>query len=528
MSTSENTDLGLPAETAPTEAPRVRQQPNLLDRVLRRLSAVPFGISLLILLILLSMTGMLIMQVNVDGFAEYYASLTPSQQWLYTDPILRALRGWTGWELRGWNILSLVDIYKSYVFITLLAILSLNIILASLDHFPGAWRYIRRKKLTASKPYVLHLPTNATLESDDSAEEPLRIAAVCRALGFRPTITREAKRTTIFAERHAWNRLGAYFVHVGLLVIFLGGFFTWRWSHNAVVTLTPGAQARTAQGLTYDLDRVQVANYALPFVVECTDIQQTLIRKEGGLDANNTVDWHTRVRVRDGEKIVEADVHMNKPFDYRGYRFFQSSYQNVANARSVVLTYAPVAGAPEQVTLMRGRPATLSDGTEIKFVDFTGDVDYSMRNQSIAPEYRNPAAVAQVTRPGAEAKRVVALTPEGRAGATGDLVAQSSLDGATVTLADYEKVGLSHTLAVQYDPWGAWSFYLGSVILIAALMAVFFFSHQRLWFVIEKDKDGKRKVFVGGHTNRNRPELDKKFKDVVAALAPSQNPEVKA
>ena len=523
MSTSENTEIGLPAESLPSTTAKASKL-SLLDRMLKQLSSVVFGVSLLVLMIILSMTGMLIMQVNVDGFAEYYASLTPSQQWLYTDPILRALRSWTGLELRGWNIFSLVDIYKSYFFITLLAIVSLNIILASIDHFPGAWRYITRKKLTATKPYVLHQAVNATLESDESDEEPVRIAAVLRALGYKPTITRDGKRVTVFGERGAWNRLGAYFVHVGLLTIFLGGFFTWRHSHNGVLTLVPGMEARTVQGLAYDLDKMQVQNYALPFEIECTDIQQVLIRPQDGLEANNTVDWHTRIRVVDGDKTVEGDVHMNRPFDYRGYRFFQSSYQNVANARTIKVAVERPGAEPEHVTLMRGQPATLSDGTEVAFADFTGDIDYSNKNQAIAPMYNNPAAVLRVTKPGAEPARVVALTAE-RAAVAPEAAA---LDGAKITLAEYEKVGGSHTLSVQYDPWGAWSFYVGSVILIAALMSVFFFSHQRIWFVVERDKDGKKKVYAGGHTNRNRPAFDRKFKDAIAAVSPHENIEVKA
>jgi cytochrome c biogenesis protein len=463
------------------------------------------------------------MQVNVDGFADYYAGLTPSQQWLYTDPILRALRAWTGWELRGWNIFSLVDIYKSYVFITLLAILSLNIILASIDHFPGAWRYIRRKKLTATKPYVLHQETHATLESDGGNDEPLRIAAVCEAFGFKPTITREAKRTTVFAERGAWNRLGAYFVHVGLLVIFLGGFFTWRYAYNGALTLVPGSQASVIQGVAYDLDRVQAARFALPFTIECTDIQQVLIRDDGSLDANNTVDWHTRVRILDGAQAVEADIHMNKPLDYRGYRFFQSSYQNVANARTVTLAYTPAGGAPEEVTVMRGAPATLSDGTTVELVDFTGNVSTSSAGGSMAVDYTNPGADLAVTPPNGAPARVVALSA-GRPG--------SAPEGLTVdprfTISKFEKVGGSHTLAVQYDPWGAWSFYVGSVLLIAALFSVFFFAHQRIWFVIERDKEGTPRVFAGGHTNRNRPAFNRTFKDVVTALSPSTDVEVKA
>src|SRR5262245_40719557 len=106
MTTSSNPDLELQAKRIPGTAAGT-SKPGLVDRILRRLSSVPFGISMLILLIIMSMTGMLIMQINVDGFDKYYAALTPSKQIMYTDPIVRILRSWTGSELRGWNILSL-------------------------------------------------------------------------------------------------------------------------------------------------------------------------------------------------------------------------------------------------------------------------------------------------------------------------------------------------------------------------------------------------------------------------------------
>src|SRR3954447_2609919 len=169
MSTPQNPELGLPADSIASKT--ARSKPGLLDRLLKQLSSVPFGVTLLILMIVLSMTGMLIMQVNVEGFPEYFATLTPSQKWLYTDPILQAFRSATGWRAEGHNFFSLVDICKSDVFITLPAILSLNIVLTSIDHSPGAWRYVRRKKLTATKPYVLHQATHATAPSTGADDE---------------------------------------------------------------------------------------------------------------------------------------------------------------------------------------------------------------------------------------------------------------------------------------------------------------------------------------------------------------------
>lgn len=518
MSTSQNPDVGLQAESVSTSSKRKQQ--SLLDRFLKQLSAVPLGITLLILMITLSMTGMLIMQVNVDGFDKYYATLTPSQKWLYTDPLLHAIRNITGWKLAGSNILALVDIYKSDVFIALLAVLSLNIVLASIDHFPGAWRYVRRKKLTATKPYVMHQVFKSEIPSAGDDEEPLRIAAVCRQVGMTPTITREAKRTTVFAERGAWNRLGAYFVHVGLLTIFLGGFFTWRSSFNGSLTLRPGETASTMMGVTYDLDRAGSAEYTFaPLTIECTDIQQTLLNPEGTLESSNTVDWFTRVRVTDTQmnKTMDADIHMNKPFDYRGYRFFQASYQATANARSVTIEIRRPGAAPERIALVKARPETLSDGTRIMFTDFTG-------NRAEGPgasEWSDPVALLSVIPLGVSSPQRVEAQPDGAVPVKDESGATTALGGASFVLESFEKVGGSHTLAVQYDPYGAWTFYVGSVILIASLASVFFASHQRAWFVIEDGKDGNRKIYAGGQTNRNRPAFEKRFNQIVGALAPS-------
>lgn len=507
MTTSRNPDLDISPESIP-EATATATKPGWLDRILRRLSSVPFGIVMLVLLILMSMTGMLIMQINVDGFDKYYAALPPSKQIVYTDPIVRILRQVTGAELKGLNILSLVDIYKSWTFITLLGVVSLNIILASIDHFPGAWRYVRRKKLTATKQYAKTRDFAETLPSDGRPDEPLRVAAACRAAGMTPSITHEGSRTTVFAERNAWNRLGAYFVHVGLLVIFLAGFLTWQWSFNGSMTLQPGGAETTIDAPVYELNRVRKGTFALPFEVGCTDIQQTLIRKDGSLDASNTVDWFTRIRITDPESgsVFDGDVHMNAPVDYRGYRFFQSSYQPTAKARSVTLDVTTAGGQAESVSLRAGGVATLASGAKIRFADFSGNVAAG----SQAQDYDDPAAVIQILPPNATEPVVAEVRPAP--------AAPAEAAGVRLAMSDFEKVGSSHTLSVQYDP-GAWVFYVGSVLLIAALMSVFFAAHQRVWVVIDRDADGQQKLFVGGHTNRNRPAFTRRFKDVVAGIA---------
>src|SRR6185295_6676204 len=153
-----------------------------------------------------------------------------------------------------------------------------------------------------------------------------RIAATWRKQGLRPRINKEAARVTVFAQRNVWNRFGAYVVHVALLTIFIGGFMTSRYGVGGQMELVPGESGSTFSTFENQLQGDQVKRAQMPFAVECTDLRQELIRPEGGLDVMNTIDWLSYIKITDNGKEVSALVHLNSPVDYRGYRFFQSSF----------------------------------------------------------------------------------------------------------------------------------------------------------------------------------------------------------
>ena len=52
-------------------------------RLMDLLSSVRFGVVLLVLLAVASVVGMVIMQVNVEGFDKYYAELSPATRLLF-------------------------------------------------------------------------------------------------------------------------------------------------------------------------------------------------------------------------------------------------------------------------------------------------------------------------------------------------------------------------------------------------------------------------------------------------------------
>src|SRR5215212_9777467 len=157
---------------------------NGITKLLNLLSSVRFGVTLLVLLVIASMVGMLIMQQNVEGFDKYYAELTPSQKLLY-------------------GSLGFFDIYHAWYFNALLLVLSLNIILASIDRFPKTWKIVSRRKVEAGRQWLLGQQHHAELLVGDENPETVaeRLSASMRRAGLKPTVKEKDGRINIFGER---------------------------------------------------------------------------------------------------------------------------------------------------------------------------------------------------------------------------------------------------------------------------------------------------------------------------------------
>ena len=488
-----------------------------VDFVLDILSSVPFGLILLILLITGCMIGMLIQQQELPSFAKYYAELTPAERIVY-------------------GRLGFFDIYHIWYFNVLLLLLSLNIILASIDHFPAAWSFLTKKKLTASPTFAKAQRTKGEVELPGTARATLveHARQAARALGFKVKVTEEDARTTIFAERNVWNRLGAYLVHVSLLTIFAGGFMTSR-GFTGMMRIVPDKQGDRMMQSVFNVDQNAMMHNSgireleLPFTIEGLDIQQKLIDKDKGIDMPNTLDWITRVRIHDKETGQKTDalIHMNHPFDYRGYRMFQTNWIAQGNAREVKIRVRPsssvaASGDAQDITLGRNGQAKLADGTLVRFREFNPSFTANRdgRVEMAAETYENPAAHLDVIYPDGDNRDVWAFNEAGRMMLEQAPFLKSKFGDTgkySFTLVDFEKVGVAHDISIQYDP-GIKVVYAGFLMLCLSLMAVFFFAHQRLWLVVEEGK-----ITLGGDANRNRLGFEDRVKQLIAKIRGEQS-----
>jgi cytochrome c biogenesis protein len=399
----------------------------------------------------------------------------------------------------------------------------------------AAWSFISRKKLTASPAFAMEQKFKEKVEIPLLGRRQLaeRATAAARKMRFKARVTETDDRTTIFAERGVWNQLGAYAVLIGLLTIFAGYFMTSRGQYGNM-WIRPGQSSDRIVRNESKVDNATTGNAVggrelpLPFTVECLDFQQVLMNKDGPLDYANTVDWITTVRITDPETKQKTDgvIRMNASFDYRGYRFFQASYQAPATARTIRLRVKPASGGePQEITIKRDGEAKLADGTMLRFIGFNPnysagrDQNVEMTGETLTSiDYRNPAANLAYVMPDGKQGDVWAFN-EAYANTVANapfLKKNTDNGGRQFILTAFEKVPTWTMLSVQFDK-GATVVFAGFTILCLMLLAVFFFSHQRLWIVVE---DGN--VYLGGDAKGNRVGFEDRAKKVAELIRQPQ------
>lgn len=483
----------------------------IFNRTLDFLSSVRFGVTLLCVLVAFSMVGMLFVQQNVNGFDAFFASLTPAEKTVY-------------------GYLGIFDIYHSWYFNLLLLVLSLNIVLASIDRFPSAWSYISRPKIDGSKNWLLGQKQNAVVEMNGVNEKEIveKISQTFKANGLTTRVSEKNNQIFVFGEKGKWNRLGAYIVHVALLTLFLGHFVALQSGFDADVRMMPGQTTNEIQMIEFNLDKQDRYVVGLPFSIYCTDIEQNLIDPKGSIEISNTLNWHTRIEIDDPQYgKTAADVSLNKPLSYRGYRFFQASAITVGSARNMTLEVTPqTGGQPITINLARNGSANLPDGTRVDYEAFFPDfVLKGAQPDTRSAAYNNPAVKLNITTPGGEKKSGYAF---GRK-MPDNIPIGAPVAGYKWRLAEFEKSPLAHVLSIKYDPFNAAfiAWYIGGFGLIDALCFVFFISHRRVWALIEKKSQEDFEVVLSGHTNRNALAFEDKFEKIRGELSGAK-PQIQA
>lgn len=249
---------------------------DVLKKILKFISSMRFAIILLLVLAFACSIGSLIPQGNT--YAWYYSNYSER-----TAAIILALH--------------LDDAFHSWWFILITAFLCINLLACNITRFPSLVR--RTKKYMSS---LSEAPGDLNAAFDGSPEE------VFKKMGMKaPKESKDSSRRVLYSCKNVAGLWGAWFCHLGVLLLILGyalGQMTYK--------------EYTVYGVPGDIKKIGDTSLVLSI-----DDFKVSLRED------DTVEQYTAdITVYDLEHSSEgqsAQISVNHPADLYGLRFYQNS-----------------------------------------------------------------------------------------------------------------------------------------------------------------------------------------------------------
>jgi cytochrome c biogenesis protein len=453
---------------------------NICRKIWQTLSSIKTGVILLIVVVIVSAAGTIVLQRPMTEPDE--------MQRAYSSHVLNLL-----------DKVGLTDVFHAWWFVSLLALVSLSIIAASVERFPNAWRFFARPYKYPDESFRRVLATQKQVPIPD---EETGLVAGERALhgtGFRPERVVSHDHLSLFSERNRMSEMAVYIVHASLLLIFFGGIVDALWGWRGFVNLNQGEQS--------NLIAIQNGTQkALPFAIRCDGAGQ-----ENYTDGTPKRWWSQLTVVHDGKDVERKEIVVNDPLVYKGVRFYQASYGSNGKVDKLVLTAnSPGSREKKEISLGLNETVALDPETTLQFMEFIPD--YVVEDGHVytrSTSVQNPAAHLIVTSRTAGTRINVWLPPiEG--------FAENAKAPYQFEAQDL-KLGYFTGLQVSHEP-GQWAVWSGVVLMGIGLTFVFYMAHTRFWVVPVKDAKGKLWLWVGGTANRNRDAFEQRFKELTEKI----------
>lgn len=451
------------------------------QRFWRTFSSVATGIVLLILVVITSAAGTFILQRPLTD---------PEQmQKVYSPAMLRLL-----------DATRLTDVFHSWWFVGLLGLLCLNIVLASIDRFPGAWRYFSRPYRRPDAHFLTGLPLHAEI-SVRSAQSGVQAAErAFRRLGMKPQHVGAGEDFSLYAERHRFARLAAYVVHLSLLLILGGGIVDAIWGYR-------GYMALALDGKSNEIDLRDGTKKSLPFTVLCEGAGQ-----ENYADGSPRRWWSRLAVLENGREVQRKEIEVNDPLVHRGLRFFQSGYGSTGEVGSIRLLAVSKQNptASREITLHPNESVALDNDTEVHLAAFVPDLVINAGQiESRSDQPNNPAIQLEIHSKSAGDSKLWLF-------ANFPALSHPSSSPYDFKFKDLA-MGYFTGLQVSYEP-GQWAVWVGCILMGIGLMMAFYFVHIRYWAVPVDDGRGRWVLWVGASASKNREQFEERFRRLVSEI----------
>jgi cytochrome c biogenesis protein len=440
----------------------------IFSAVHEALASVTLAISLLIVLAVTSIFGTVILQKG-----------RPDQYLMEYGPGL----------YKFFKFLALDDMYRSWWFLGLLTLLLINITLCSARRFPRTWNLMRKSPEVLDEALFARMKYRGSVRRSIGPEEAIGASRGVMEKHYGKVRERRGEDSvTLSVEKGKLGRMGAYVVHLSILILAVGAVYGGLVGFKGYVNILEGQT----------IDRVPLRNRStamkLDFAIRCDDFQVVYYP-----DSQQPKDYYSDLTVfRGGKEILSRRIEVNHPLIVDGIYFYQSSY-GVDPGSSVTLEVLDPSGK------ISGPGVRAGVGQEFRVM---GDPSLYVVEEII------PNAVAG--RPGVKMAQVLGNSHR-------DFYLLSAAPDRDKTRGGSVYFRIRDTdireytgLQVAWDP-GVPIVWLACGIMILGLYMAFFIPHQRIWIRVGLEPD-ETAVLMAGTTSRNPATFERGFEAALEQL----------
>jgi cytochrome c biogenesis protein len=432
------------------------------------------------------------------AFTSVFGTLIPQQQ-----EAMRFAQGLSPGLLRFFQLLGLFDLYHSFWFRAIIALLALNLVICSINRLPTALKLFRApSRLDRTKPFENLTPERRFLLKGGIEDIQNRAADCLRRRFRRVEIKSAPERSLLYGEKGRYSYFGVYFVHLGVLIILMGGIIGSLFGFEAYVNIPEGDTVDSVHL------RGDMAPMKLGFSVHCERFSVQYY------DNGTPKEYKSDLRfLTEGIVSKRGSVLVNHPITFNGITFYQSTFGSIPD--KVHLKIRKEGFPPEESTIEieLGRIFSLP-GSDAQVQILDADDNYR--------GMMGPAVLISVKPLGAEEIRFLAFKDlEILRRQYPEAMFQSPMLNASVFkpytfLLENLETRYYTGLQANRDP-GVPLVWVGCFVMVAGLFVTFFASHRKVWISLS-GAETEVNISVAGKANRNPVGLEKELDQVTDEL----------
>jgi cytochrome c biogenesis protein len=364
------------------------------------------------------------------------------------------------------QLFNIDGMYTSWWFLALLGVLSLNLIICSLERFPRVWQQITEDGHSLPVDRIQKMRYSASFTSSTALPTLIDILQTTFAQkGWKTRLGAQNDCTVIFSQKTPWSRAGVYLVHVSILIIFAGAIYGHLNGFRGSIML-PELQSSS---VVYPYKSAEIIN--LDFTVRCDRFDIEFY------DNTMPKEYRSKLTILENDKIVlQKDIEVNDPLNYKGITFYQASYQPF---KDFIFTIASDNNEPVVVTGEFQKEVKLANS----------NVSFGIINIESIRDQANRLKIWFNDDSGEPSQFWMMA---------GDRI-EIQRDDTRYWFTAKQRYATG--LQVAKDP-GVWVVYLGFICMIVGLYIAFFMSHRRIWLILEPSQN-QTKIYLKGTANKN-------------------------